>query len=441
MKNRHLALVIVASLLGLSVMTNAGGAVSPGGAAASAPARYEAKIFYETTSYQLAQARAWSYDQKELLISSDESSITNAYALSAVDGRRRQLSTSTTQPIYAISWFPHDGRALLQADQSGNEMTHIFVRETSGEMRDVTPGEKTKADFIDWAADGNSFFVLSNERDPQAFDVYRIDANTYTRTLLYRNEALLEIAAISPQGRYVAGLKHSSNVDSDIYVADLNDKNGTAKLITQHQGAVSFGVYQFTHDGEHLVYSTNGNGEFDEAWTYDFKTQQSSPLIQAQWDVSFVAFSESGRYRVSGLNQDARTTIAIADQKGKAVKLPGLPPGDLARIRFSPDDTKVALLSSSDTSPNDVYVVDLKKQQAKRMTHALSSHITESDLVASEVIRYRSFDGVEIPAVLYRPKAASKSSPVPALVWVHGGPGGQSRTGYTPDVQFFVDHG
>jgi dipeptidyl aminopeptidase/acylaminoacyl peptidase len=71
----------------------------------------------------------------------------------------------------------------------------------------------------------------------------------------------------------------------------------------------------------------------------------------------------------------------------------------------------------------------------------LSSHINEADLVDSQVIRYRSFDGLEIPAILYRPKGATKSSPAPALVWVHGGPGGQSRTGYSPDVQFFVNHG
>ena len=44
-----------------------------------------------------------------------------------------------------------------------------------------------------------------------------------------------------------------------------------------------------------------------------------------------------------------------------------------------------------------------------------------------EVIRYASYDGMKIPAVLYRPHSATPDAPVPGLVWVHGGPGGQSR--------------
>ena len=48
---------------------------------------------------------------------------------------------------------------------------------------------------------------------------------------------------------------------------------------------------------------------------------------------------------------------------------------------------------------------------------------------------------MDIPAVLYRPKSASADKPVPALVWVHGGPGGQSRTGYSATQQHLVNHG
>ena len=55
--------------------------------------------------------------------------------------------------------------------------------------------------------------------------------------------------------------------------------------------------------------------------------------------------------------------------------------------------------------------------------------------------RPKSFDGKEIPSILYRPWPASKTNKVPALVWVHGGPGGQSRTGYRAVTQHLVNHG
>ena len=71
----------------------------------------------------------------------------------------------------------------------------------------------------------------------------------------------------------------------------------------------------------------------------------------------------------------------------------------------------------------------------------LNPEIDKDDLVSAEVIRYKSYDGTEIPAIYYVPKQASATNKVPALVWVHGGPGGQSRQNYFPLVQYLVNHG
>ena len=62
------------------------------------------------------------------------------------------------------------------------------------------------------------------------------------------------------------------------------------------------------------------------------------------------------------------------------------------------------------------------------------------DLVEGKVVRFKSFDGLEIPAIYYQPHTASSSNKVPALVWVHGGPGGQSRLSYFALIQYLVNH-
>src|SRR3546814_9266885 len=80
------------------------------------------------------------------------------------------------------------------------------------------------------------------------------------------------------------------------------------------------------------------------------------------------------------------------------LELASLPPGDLAQVRFSRDESRLALMLSSDTSPRDVYTVDLAAGDSNRLTTALNPAIDEADLVASEVIRYPSFDDLEIPA-------------------------------------------
>ncbi len=58
-------------------------------------------------------------------------------------------------------------RFIYSYDRGGNENSHLYVREADGTERDLTPGEKTKANFLGWAQDGKSFFFSTNERDPQ----------------------------------------------------------------------------------------------------------------------------------------------------------------------------------------------------------------------------------------------------------------------------------
>ena len=86
-------------------------------------------------------------------------------------------------------------------------------------------------------------------------------------------------------------------------------------------------------------------------------------------------------------------------------------------------------------------MIDLTDGNSRQLTSALNPVIDQSHLVSSEVVRYESFDGLEIPSVLYRPHGASVANQVPALVLVHGGPGGQTRTGYRAMVQHLVNHG
>ena len=248
--------------------------------------------------------------------------------------------------------------------------------------------------------------------------------------------------AVSPDGRWLALDKPRTSADSDIYLVDLESEDKEPVLITEHDGNIAYGASSFTPDGKQLVYSTNEHGEFSQHWTYDLETGDRELLVAADWDVMYTGFSQTGRYRASGINADARTEVLLNDtQSGEAVSLPELPPGDLNNLRFAADDSRLALIVNSDISPSDVYLIDLDAGTSKRLTDAMNPDIDRDHLVASEVVRYESFDGLEIPAILYRPHGASADDPVPALVWVHGGPGGQSRTGYSATRQHLVNHG
>jgi dipeptidyl aminopeptidase/acylaminoacyl peptidase len=101
----------------------------------------------------------------------------------------------------------------------------------------------------------------------------------------------------------------------------------------------------------------------------------------------------------------------------------------------------MAFYLRSDRSPSNLHLYDFLTGRVRKLTETLSKEIDPADLVSSEVVRFRSFDGMEIPNILYRPHQATARSKAPALVWVHGGPGGQTRKGYSPDIQHLVNHG
>ena len=403
--------------------------------------KYSADVFFETTNFSLVGAHAFSPDGNSLLINSDASGVFNAYQLSLDGSAAKPLTSSDDNAIFGVSWFPNDTRILYTYDGGGNELNHIIVREQDGSIRDLTPGEKLKAAFLKWSDDDESFYLVTTERNQKSFDLYRYSTKDYKRELLFENPGF-QISDISSDGRWLALDKPRTSADSDIYVVDLQSDNREPILVTKHTGNIAYATYAIAPDNNTLVYSTNEHGEFAQAWQYDLEDRTQSVLLEAPWDVSYVTYSDSGRYQVAGVNADARTEVTVTDlETNQALKLPVLPPGDLRNVRFSRDESALALIVNADDSPSNIHVIDLANGSAQQLTHALNPTIDQNHLVKSQVVRYPSFDGLEIPSILYKPHGASAENPVPALVFVHGGPGGQTRTGYRAIMQHLVNHG
>jgi len=156
--------------------------------------QYSVADFYKNVEYAGA---SFSADGKKILVSSNRSGIWNAYAVPATGGEPEPLTASTTNAIFAASYFPEDDRLLYSSDEGGNELSHVYVRNPDGTTKDLTPGQKLNAHFFGWADDDKSFFLQSNERDARFFDLYEYAADGYGRTLVYRNEDGLDASVIS----------------------------------------------------------------------------------------------------------------------------------------------------------------------------------------------------------------------------------------------------
>ncbi|HKY44256.1 MAG TPA: alpha/beta fold hydrolase [Pyrinomonadaceae bacterium] len=384
---------------------------------------------------------SFSSDDKSILFHNNKTGIFNVYSVPVTGGAAKQLTSSTKESTYAVSYFPNDARFIYTYDRGGNENNHLYLRELDGTERDLTPGEKVKANFLGWSHDRKSFFFSTNERDQRFFDFFEMPIDSLKPSLVYKDETGFDFGDISKDKKFIALEKSGgSPADSDVYLYNTATKE--LKNITAHSGDVANSAQTFDVQSKYLYYLSDAGSEFRYVTRYDLATGKTEVVEKAPWDVFYTYFSHSGKYRVTAVNEDARTKIKIVDTAtGKPVALPQLPNADITGVNISRSEKLMAFYLNGDRSPSNLYVYDFATKKATKLTDSLNPEINPADLVDSQVIRYKSFDGLEIPSILYKPKHASAQNKVPALVLVHGGPGGQTRVGYSALTQYLVNHG
>ncbi|HPW63203.1 MAG TPA: S9 family peptidase [Cyclobacteriaceae bacterium] len=406
------------------------------------------KLYSMTQFMDIVQINggAFSPDESKLLISSKETGIFNAVEIDLKSGQQTAMTKSADNAIFGYSYFPKDNRILYGSDKGGNEITHLYVL-SNGDVIDLIQDSTAKAQFYGWSYNQKLMYYASNSRDKRYFDLHSVqiegtsEDKVYPSTVVYKNEKGLDPASISNDDRYIALTEEITTNNSNMYLLDT--QSGKTELLSAHEGDVQFNPQYFSLDGTKLIYLTNEGSEFMYLASYDIATKAKTKLEEAPWDIMYSYLSRNGKYRVVAINNDARTEIKIYDESdgGKLLKVEGLPEGDITGVNISDSEKLMSFYVSSSKSPSNLFLYNFETKEVKQLTNTMSKEIDPNDLVAGEVIRFKSFDGMEIPSLLYKPKGLKAGEKVPALLFIHGGPGGQTRLNYSPIIQHLVNHG
>ncbi len=406
--------------------------------AVAAVKKYSIEQFMDSTRMA---GLAFSHDGKHIIFCSDANGVLNIYKMSVSDGKTQALTQTTADASRLVDRFYEDDRLLLRRDKGGNENFHIYVRETDGKETDLTPGgDKQIAHFAGWGEGGKVFYLAINDRDEKAFDLYRYDSKTYQRSKIYENTTGMMASGISEDGKWLVFNKAQTTSDSDLFLLELT--TGSMKNITEHQGVAQNRYSSFDPESQTIYFTSNLGQEFSQLYRYTLASGKTELVEKADWDIQRTEYSRNGRYRITQINQDATSHIRLHDvKKNSTLQLASLPQGDIEHMEFSDNGKLMAFYLNSDRSPANLYIHDLTTGKSRAMTQSLAKAINPDDLVDAEVVRFKSFDGMVIPSIFYKPKHASSHNKVPAVVLVHGGPGGQTRRGYQPLIQYLVNHG
>ena len=159
-------------------------------------------------------------------------------------------------------------------------------------------------------------------------------------------------------------------------------------------------------------------------------------------DVEGLRVSPDGRTLVALVNEDgAVRPYRIDAETGKTGTLAGVPPGTVQNLSFHRRLPEIAWTQTSVQSAVSVCSMNLATGEITEWTRPS----TGNEFSPAKKVLYPTFDQVDgksrmIPAWLMEPPA-DRRRPWPVLIFIHGGPEGQSSAMISPDDEYFLRRG
>jgi dipeptidyl aminopeptidase/acylaminoacyl peptidase len=383
---------------------------------------------------------SFNHDESLLAYSSDEGGRMDIWVRPVGGGPGKQL-TRVRGSIESFEFSPAADLLVFAADIGGDELMQLYFTDSSG--KDPVPlfpddSREVRCDFVRWAEDGAALLYTSNRRDPKSMDLYEYEVASHNSTPVWQSDGRLALAIAGRDLRRFILTEEVSDANTNLYLLDRGGAEPT--LLTPHTGDVVFAAMDLSPDGRTLFYTSDQDREFAALHAMDLASGESKQVMAPAWDVFGARHSRGGTYFYTSVNNDGAPEITITEvATGRTVTLPELPrPGWVMPSTFSRTDRLMAARLESDVSARSLWVVDLRQGTARCLVDPLPPSLREAPFAPARSIRARSFDGREVPALLYAPAG---ERPFPALLDIHGGPTSQSVRTFRPFTQYLVSKG
>lgn len=379
------------------------------------------------------------------------------WSIAATGGWPEQL-TFYTDRVDFVRWSPDGTGLLFGKARGGDENAQLFWMSPDGaQVRQLTDAPRVRHNFGAWSADGRRISYASNKRNPNFFDIYTMEVASGEESLVYQQDGSNAAVAWSPDGRFIVVSRASDtlSLDNDLYLVEVTTKRATH--LTPHTGATQYGDVHFTRDGRALLLSANLEREWLSLARMDLQTRKIEFVDDTPWDIDATAISDDGQLLAYTINRDGFSELyvrrlgasGVPAKADAPIALPGK--GVVGGLEFSGDGRRLTLVFNGARYNADVWLYDLRTRQLQQVTRSSRAGIPQSSFIEPQLIRYKTFDGREIPAWYYRPLPSAgnartnngnaRLAPLPVIVSVHGGPEGQERPAFNPTYQYFLSRG
>ena len=364
----------------------------------------------------------------------------------------KRITAETKRPIPAFFWSRDSKYILFVQDQGGDENYNVHAVNPADAppagkdvpaARNLTEAKGARAIIYDVPRHNTDLiYVGLNDRDAAWHDLYEVKISTGERKLLRKNTDKISGWVMDRVGKPRLATRTADNGDTEILkVTDAGFEEvyrcGVFETCTPLRFHVDNArVYMDTNRGEHdltrlVLFNPDTKKE---------ELVESDP--QNEVDFGGAIFSDKTDELVGTVYVGDRTRTYFRDKSFEAdyqqvkKKLPNL---EITIAGGTNDDRKWMLIASGDTEPGARYIFD---RDTKTLTkqYQVFEKLPRQHLASMKPIRYKSSDGLEIPAYLLLPKGPAPKN-LPLLVIPHGGPWARDTFGYNSLAQFFANRG
>ena len=442
MKSKTILLAICLSL-----------AIVSGSGFAQQPALIDREIFFGNPEYAGAQI---SPDGKYISFIKPYKDTMNVW-VKGIDepfSAARPMTADTARPVRQYFWSRDAKYILFVQDKGGDENFNVYAvnpadKPVAGSdvptARNITDAKGIRA-IIQAVpkSDPDVIYVGINDRDKAWHDLYKVKISTGERTLISENHDRYGGMVFDHNDKLRLAVRSAQSGATEILRIEPDGKT-TTKIY-------ECGVFEtcsplaFNKDNKRVYLQTNkGDLDLIELQLLDVDTGkaekvESDPTNKV--DLDNAIFSDVSNEIIATTYEDDRVRIYWknkdyqSDYDNIKKKL-----GD-REISFNSataDESKFVVATFSDVDPGTVWLYDRKTKNLTTLYQAREK-LDRSALSPMKAIRYKSSDGLEIPAYLTLPKGVDPKN-LPLIAFPHGGPWGRDSWGYNTFAQFLANRG
>ncbi len=365
----------------------------------------------------------------------------------------RAITQDTARGIRQYFWSYQPDTLLYLRDSGGDENFHLYsVNLTSGESRDLTPFDKTRA-VVQGVSHKHPDTILvgMNDRDAQWHDLYRVNLASGERTLVEKNTQ--GFAGYVTDDDYAARLALRSRADGgqDVLKSDGRGNWEVSEeipfddfLTTQYAGITADGTTAY------LVESRGRNTA--ALYGVDMATGTKTLLFEnPRADVNNVLTNPQTGVVQAAASDYLREEWSVLDDSiaGDLKTLDGIGPGTASVSARTLDDKTWIVTYSAAEAPSVYYRYDRDGSGSGELTRLFSARpaLDGKPLVPMWPVEIPARDGLPLVSYLTLPAHADADGdgkadkPVPMVLFVHGGPWARDSYGYHSWAQWLANRG